>query len=223
MSIDPQSQSVSSTNPVGWQIRDLNFAYPDSPLLFDSLSLDIGAHEIVELRGDNGKGKSTLLRLMTGELKAAQGSLTYLGKSVSTVDFGRNLYYLPQNPASALIGITGSDDLAIWRLSLKDSDKRMQLEHILRDPIYTELISQPFVKLSTGELRTMATAILPCLTDRYWILDEPFAGLDQVAVKRLLQVLKTRMDSGMPGAIIVNHNPLLTQGLKTRVIDLDEL
>lgn len=207
----------------GWSVRELSFGYPGSSRLFSWLDIAIPASEIVLLSGDNGRGKSTLLKLLTGELKPGRGSISFDGKAVDTEDFGTRLYYLPQNPAQALVGITGRDDLNIWKLSFRDRDKLVLLDGIIAEPYLQPLIDKPFTKLSTGELRTMATAILPCLTDRFWLIDEPFAGLDNTASDRLISLLVSRQEAGLPGAIIVDHSGLAAGKLAHRVIDLDDL
>ncbi|HNX36914.1 MAG TPA: ATP-binding cassette domain-containing protein [Candidatus Cloacimonadota bacterium] len=210
----------STASDKGWIIDSLRFGYPGKTQLFNGLSLDLDYHDLTLIRGENGCGKSTLLKLMTGELKPNSGTIALLEKRPDSADFSSRLFYFPQNPADGVIGITGRDDLKLWKLALNSPERLAQIDQIINDPLYEHIIDQPFTKLSTGQLRAMAMSILPCLIDRYWILDEPFAGLDSLGEQRLLELLSLKQLSGFPGAVIVSHNSDPGDDLHVRDIDL---
>lgn len=160
------------------------------------------------LSGENGCGKSTLLKLIAGVLPAGSARINTGGIA---------LHYLSQDPAQSLLGIVPAEDLEIWKLVLPELD----LDRIKRETRYPELLDTPYTRLSSGMLRTAAQLCLPYLMDKFWLLDEPFAGLDDQDRERLLRLVKKKQEAGS-GALIVSHEAYLPEQLGAESLYLGE-
>ncbi|HRY83533.1 MAG TPA: ATP-binding cassette domain-containing protein [Candidatus Cloacimonadota bacterium] len=202
---------------MSYSIQRLSFGYPGKAKLFTDLSLDLPAAETIVLRGENGSGKSSLLRLMAGLLKAEAGSISFQGKAISITARKSGCSYFPQNPLEGVIGINPRDDFLIWQLSIPSLREQRMRQHA------AELWEQPWFKLSSGQQRRLALGILPDLQADYWLLDEPFAGLDKQASEDLLQILITKKKESQTGMLIVSHDPELALLLEAKQLDLDDL
>lgn len=206
---------------MSYSIRGLGFGYPGKEQLFTGFSLDLSSSETTLLSGENGCGKSSLLRLMSGLLKAQSGSISFRDRTISTDRSNPGIYYFPQNPLDGVIGISPREDFLIWQSALggRLDTNAMQL---LADQ-HTKLWEQPWFRMSSGQQRKFSLSILPYLQDAFWLLDEPFAGLDQDAIHDLLRVLRTKQDESETGMLIVSHDPELAKQLQARMIKLDDL
>ena len=206
---------------MSYNIRGLSFGYPGKDKLFSGFSLDLPAAETTILCGENGCGKSSLLRLMSGLLKAQDGSISFRDRAISTDQSNPGIYYFPQNPLDGVIGISPQDDFLIWQLALAGKLDNNALQMTAAQ--HAMLWEQPWFRMSSGQQRKLALSILPYLQDAFWLLDEPFAGLDQDAVFGLLRVLKSKQDNSETGMLIVSHDPELAKQLQARMINLDDL
>ncbi len=176
----------------------------------DGVSARIGPGEIVGLLGPNGAGKTTSFYLMLGLVPADQGRVLLDGRDITAYPMylraREGIGYLPQE-ASVFRRLNVEDNLhAVLELNGTDADTahararellaEFGLEHIARTPGYA---------LSGGERRRVEIARSLALAPRYMMLDEPFAGIDPIAVGELQRAvigLKTR---GL-GVLITDHN-----------------
>lgn len=204
-----------------YSIRGLSFAYPGKAEIFSGFDLEIPAGAAIILTGENGSGKSTLLRLISGILSPSAGKISLQDQPISGDQAHPGQYYFPQNPLDGVIGISPKDDYLIWQMALGESMDAPSLQTL--EARLGELWEQAWFRMSSGQLRKSALAILPWLQDAYWLLDEPFAGLDTEAAQALLQVLQTKQSSAKPGMLIVSHDPQLPGLLGARSINLDDL
>ncbi|MCB1029722.1 MAG: heme ABC exporter ATP-binding protein CcmA [Acidimicrobiales bacterium] len=143
------------------------------------VDLDVNAGEIVLLQGPNGAGKTTLLRACAGLVKVAQGEASVLG--VNLVDDPKAV-----RPLVGLLGhatglyddLSVSENIRFWTraggASLTDADNAMA-----RLGLDGRLASVPVARLSAGQRRRSALAVLLARRPRLWLLDEPHAALDQ--------------------------------------------
>lgn len=206
---------------MSYSIRGLSFAYPGKEPLFSAFNLELSSSETVILSGENGSGKSSLLRLLAGLLPAQSGSISLDGREISTASGNPGLFYFPQNPLDGVIGISPRDDFLIWQLALPAQLTESNLQVLAVQQ--AQLWEQPWFQLSSGQQGRLALSVLPFLQDAYWLLDEPFAGLDQDATGDLIEVLLTKQQASQTGMLIVSHDPHLAKLLQARQICLDEL
>ncbi|MBW6514423.1 MAG: ATP-binding cassette domain-containing protein [Candidatus Syntrophosphaera sp.] len=203
-----------------WQARDLGFAYPGQAALFEGLSFSLRTRDRILLRGANGCGKSTLLSLLMGILEPVTGSLELKGKKPSELSPAawRDLVFCRQSAPANLFGLTPGHDLATWQLAFPERFSEQAVRE-LDDPLLQKLDSV-YTSLSGGELRAFSLLWLPLLKDKFWLLDEPTAGLDASRKERFAQLCadKAETESSM---LIVSHDPVLPQDLFDRVLLLE--
>lgn len=201
-----------------FRLRDLHFAYPGQPPLLQGVSLDVFPGDKILLRGANGCGKSTLLDLLAGMLKPLSGTLLLRGKPPSEQPPRgfRELVLCRQRAGADLFGITPRHDLESWRLAWPERFGETAVQK-LGDPLLKSL-DTPFSKLSAGELRAFTLLWLPLLLDKFWLLDEPTAGLDASRQERFAALCSAKQGSGH---LIVSHTPALPESLFNRVLLLE--
>jgi ABC-type transport system involved in cytochrome c biogenesis ATPase subunit len=173
------------------------------------INWELDPGKVYILSGENGCGKSTLLKLMAGVLPAGTAKIETGGIA---------MHYLAQDPAQSLLGIVPAEDLEIWKLVLPELD----IDKVKRELRYPELLDTPYTRLSSGMLRTAAQLCLPYLMDKFWLLDEPFAGLDDQDRERLLRLVIKKQDAGS-GALIVSHEAFLKEQLGAECLHLEKL
>jgi len=204
LSFSPLPTNISEQNNPGSlpliNCHDLGFAYSKDCPLFENLSFSLGANENILLRGENGCGKSTLLKLLIGLLSPQTGNILQGGKQLKELRAAtfRYLFYQGQSNSENLLGISPSQNWLLWKLSLPD----LPDYPYPADPLFTEL--------SSGQQKQAAQSILPFLTDKFWILDEPFSSLDAAAAAKLLELLRQKCLK-KPGLLIVAHEELADQ------------
>lgn len=200
-----------------FQLQDLGFAYPGQLPLLQGLSLTIDAGEKILLRGANGCGKSTFLKLLAGILKPQAGTLLLRNKppSEQSPKAFRELVFCRQKASDNLFGLTPGHDLEAWRLAWPERFGEKSVRN-LDDPLM-DMLDVPYGKLSAGELRACTLMWLPLLRDKFWLLDEPTANLDAGRQIRFAEMCAAKVDGGF---LIVSHSPALPAGIFDRVLFL---
>jgi lipopolysaccharide export system ATP-binding protein len=198
-----------SEGGAGLRISNLRKSYRKRPVIRDvSLNLDRG--EVVALLGPNGSGKTTCFYSIAGLVTAEGGNVIIDGRDVTTMPMYRRaklgIGYLPQE-VSIFRGLNVEDNiLAILEISESNHHtRRERLEELLSEFSITHLRRTPSVALSGGERRRVEIARCLAANPKYLLLDEPFAGVDPIAVgdiRTLVADLKTR---GI-GVLITDHN-----------------
>ncbi|MBK5925321.1 LPS export ABC transporter ATP-binding protein [Rhodovulum sulfidophilum] len=193
----------------GLRIVDLRKSYRRRPVIRDvSLRLDRG--EVVALLGPNGSGKTTCFYAVAGLLTPDGGRVMLDGRDVTTLPMYRRarlgIGYLPQE-VSIFRGLDVEDNIkAVLEIVEPDRHKRRErLEELLSEFSIEHLRRAPALSLSGGERRRVEIARCLAADPSYLLLDEPFAGVDPIAVgeiRALVADLKTR---GI-GVLITDHN-----------------
>ncbi|ANB33155.1 lipopolysaccharide export system ATP-binding protein [Rhodovulum sulfidophilum] len=193
----------------GLRIVDLRKSYRRRPVIRDvSLRLDRG--EVVALLGPNGSGKTTCFYAVAGLLTPDGGKVMLDGRDVTTLPMYRRarlgIGYLPQE-VSIFRGLDVEDNIkAVLEIVEPDRHKRRErLEELLSEFSIEHLRRAPALSLSGGERRRVEIARCLAADPSYLLLDEPFAGVDPIAVgeiRALVADLKTR---GI-GVLITDHN-----------------
>jgi ABC-type transport system involved in cytochrome c biogenesis ATPase subunit len=201
-----------------FQLRDLDFAYPSQPSLLRKLCLTVCMGDRILLTGTNGSGKSTLLDLLAGILKPSSGMLLLLDKAPAeqSPEAFLDLVFRRQKAEDDLFGLVPRHDLEAWRLAWPERFSEPVVQG-LKDPLMDKL-DTPYSRLSAGELRAFTLLWLPLLVDKFWLLDEPTAGLDPSRKQRFGELCAAKE---APGYLIVSHSGLLPNSLFTRVLSLE--
>ncbi len=193
----------------GLQIRNLRKSYRKRPVIRD-VSIDLGRGEVVALLGPNGSGKTTCFYAIAGLITPEGGQVMIDGRNVTMLPMYRRaklgIGYLPQE-VSIFRGLSVEDNiLAILEISERNRHKRRErLEELLGDFSIEHLRRASALSLSGGERRRVEIARCLAANPKYLLLDEPFAGVDPIAVgeiRELVAALKTR---GI-GVLITDHN-----------------
>ena len=193
----------------GLRVRNLRKSYRKRPVIRD-VSLDLDRGEAVALLGPNGSGKTTCFYAIAGLVSAESGEVILDGRDVTALPMFRRarlgIGYLPQE-VSIFRGLSVEDNiLAILEIAEPERIKRLdKLEELLSDFSITHLRRAPALSLSGGERRRVEIARCLAADPKYLLLDEPFAGVDPIAVadiRTLVADLKTR---GL-GVLITDHN-----------------
>ncbi|WP_373829575.1 LPS export ABC transporter ATP-binding protein, partial [Neisseria dentiae] len=175
-----------------------------------NFSLEIESGEVVGLLGPNGAGKTTSFYMIVGLIAADAGSVELDGQEIRHLPIHERarlgLGYLPQE-ASIFRKMTVEQNIrAILEIRLKDkSEIDAELEKLLADLNIERLRNNPAPSLSGGERRRVEIARVLAMQPRFILLDEPFAGVDPIAVidiQKIIGFLKTR---GI-GVLITDHN-----------------
>jgi len=200
--------TVSDGN-AGLQTINLRKSYHKRPVIRD-VSIELGRGEVVALLGPNGSGKTTCFYAIAGLIPPEGGQVIIDGRDVTKLPMYRRaklgIGYLPQE-VSIFRGLNVENNImAILEISEKDRHKRRErLEELLNDFSIGHLRLAPALSLSGGERRRVEIARCLAANPNYLLLDEPFAGVDPIAVgeiRALVSDLKTR---GI-GVLITDHN-----------------
>ncbi|MDU8942390.1 LPS export ABC transporter ATP-binding protein [Ovoidimarina sediminis] len=193
----------------GLEVIGLRKSYRKRPVIRD-VSMSLSRGEVVALLGPNGSGKTTCFYAIAGLVAIDGGQVILDGRDVTTLPMYRRarlgIGYLPQE-VSIFRGLSVEDNiLAILEITERDRIKRHErLDELLSDFSITHLRRAPALSLSGGERRR--TEIARCLAadPKYLLLDEPFAGVDPIAVGEIRQLVGQLKDRGI-GVLITDHN-----------------
>ena len=199
-----ESELILQTHNVSWG------GYPAFP------DLQIQTQEVVLLKGDNGCGKTTLLKLISGLLKPATGRLNILDHDVtkwSVVKIAQFVGFVLQNPNHQLFADSVQSEVRQPRVSPDQAEAllgQMNLKHCADKHPHA---------LSQGQKRRLALAAVLARQPRICLLDEIMVGQDPTSLSLMLQTLKTFTDQG--GTLIfTSHDPGVAKGLNPRIIAL---
>jgi lipopolysaccharide export system ATP-binding protein len=184
------------------------------------VSLDLCRGEAVGLLGPNGAGKTTVFYMITGLIPADEGSIKIDGKDVTKLPMYRRarlgIGYLPQE-ASIFRGLTVEQNI-LAVLETVEPDKRerqRQLDALLDEFRITRLRTSPAMRLSGGERRRVEIARSLATRPSFMLLDEPFAGIDPIAVNDIRALVRHLTQRGI-GVLITDHNVRETLDLVSR-------
>jgi lipopolysaccharide export system ATP-binding protein len=193
----------------GLSIKNIRKSYKRRPVIRDvSLHLDRG--EVVALLGPNGCGKTTCFYTIAGLVTPESGQVIIDGRDVTALPMYRRarlgIGYLPQE-VSIFRGLSVEDNiLAVLEIRVEDHHKRRErLEELLSEFSITHLRRAPALALSGGERRRVEIARCLAADPKYLLLDEPFAGVDPIAVGEIRHLVHDLKSRGI-GVLITDHN-----------------
>ena len=190
-------------------VKNIAKNYSKRPVL-KNVSINVKQGEAVGLLGPNGAGKTTCFYCITGLITPDTGSITLSGENITKLPFYRRaqkgIGYLPQE-SSIFRSLTVEDNImAVLEVVEPYEDKRNQkLDELLAEFSITHLRESPAIALSGGERRRLEIARALAANPDFILLDEPFAGVDPIAVNDIRNLVFHLKDKGY-GVLITDHN-----------------
>ena len=197
--------------------------------LVKQVSLHLQPGEVVGLLGPNGAGKTTTFNLVTGLLRPDSGQVVMNGQSIAALSMPLRarlgIGYLPQE-ASVFRTLSVRDNLllALQESGLPPGERRQRADQLIDDFHLSAFAPRRGFQLSGGERRRCEVARALAVGEagpRYLLLDEPFAGVDPLAVADLQGLIASLRDRGM-GILITDHNVRETLAITDRAYILTE-
>ncbi len=189
--------------------RDLVKIYRGK-LVVNQVSMEVHRGEIVGLLGPNGAGKTTTFYMITGMIRPNEGSVLYNDKVITRLPMYRRarmgIGYLCQEP-SVFRKLSVEDNVMaiLETLKISKSEQKERLEKLLEELSITHLRNQKAFTLSGGERRRVEITRALVTHPKFILLDEPFAGIDPIAVEDIQQIVLHLKDKGI-GVLITDHN-----------------
>jgi lipopolysaccharide export system ATP-binding protein len=211
--------------PAGLRARGLGKSFKRRPVV-RGVDIDLRRGEVVGMLGPNGAGKTTCFYMLTGLIPADSGTIEIDGRDVSALPMYRRarlgLGYLPQE-ASIFRGLTVEDNIRA-ALEIVEPDRRKRerkLDALLAEFSISHLRRTPALALSGGERRRVEIARCLAGEPAYVLLDEPFAGVDPIAVGDIRDLVAHLKGRGI-GVLITDHNVRETLQIIDRAYILHE-
>ncbi|MGU3536465.1 LPS export ABC transporter ATP-binding protein [Methylobacterium sp. A54F] len=200
-------------------VRGLRKSYGARTVVHEA-GLTVRNGEAVGLLGPNGAGKTTIFYMITGLVSADQGHITLDGLPITHLPMYQRarlgIGYLPQE-ASIFRGLSVEDNIrAVLEVAEPDRREReRKLDSLLEEFDIARLRKSPSIALSGGERRRCEIARALASSPSFMLLDEPFAGIDPIAVGDIQDLVKHLKQRGI-GVLITDHNVRETLGLIDR-------
>lgn len=214
-----------ATSGGGLKVVNLGKSYKRRRIIHD-VTLELNRGEVVALLGPNGAGKTTCFYAIAGLVTPESGSVFVDGQDVTLLPMYRRarlgIGYLPQE-ASIFRGLSVEDNInAILEQWVPDRKKRHErLEELLGEFSIEHLRRASALTLSGGERRRVEIARCLASDPKYVLLDEPFAGVDPIAVADIRKLVAQLKNRGI-GVLITDHNVRETLGIVDRAYILHE-
>lgn len=194
--------------------------YNDRTVVND-ISIEVNKGEVVGLLGPNGAGKTTTFYMVVGLVKPNSGKIfvdnTDLTNMTMNVRAKHGIGYLPQE-ASIFRKLSVEDNIKLileLNEKLNKKEKKEKLEELLEEFSITRLRGTMAVSLSGGERRRVEIARALAASPEFILLDEPFAGIDPIAIGEIKDNIKILSKRGL-GVLITDHNPKATLSITDR-------
>jgi len=192
----------------------------------DRVNIEIRGGEVVGLLGPNGAGKTTIFYMIVGLLRPNEGKMYLNGDEIISLPMylraRKGISYLPQEP-SVFRKLTVEENLMaiIETLPLSKEERKNRLEDLLNELGLSLIRKQKAYSLSGGERRRVEITRALVLSPSFILLDEPFAGIDPIAVLDIQAIVRQLKSKGI-GIIITDHNVRETLGVCDRAYILNE-
>lgn len=212
------------------EVRDLRKSYRGREVA-KKVSLTIESGEVVGLLGPNGAGKTTTFYMIVGLVRSDAGAIVMDGNNIERLPIHRRarlgISYLPQE-ASIFRKLSVADNIrAILQLQedrgkpLSNDEIETRLTELLDDLQIAHLRDDMAISLSGGERRRVEIARALATSPRFILLDEPFAGVDPIAVIEIQRIVRFLKERGI-GVLITDHNVRETLGICDRAYIISE-
>ena len=202
------------------EAKNLVKIYGDRSVVND-ISFDMNKGEVVCLLGPNGAGKTTTFYMVVGLVKPNKGHIFLDGEDITCWPMNERakagIGYLPQE-ASIFRKLSVEDNIKLvleMNEKLTVNEKKRKLEELLTEFGILKLRSYAAVSLSGGERRRVEIARALAASPDFMLLDEPFAGIDPIAIGEIKDNIKILSKRGL-GVLITDHNPKATLSITDR-------
>ena len=213
-----------------FELTDVSFSYDGGVQALTDVSLRVERGRALALIGDNGCGKTTLLKLLNGLIFPTRGEYKFDGDkidrdSLRDLNFAKNFHrrvgFVFQNADAQLFCGSVEDEIAFGprQLELEENECRRRVDDCLALLDIEKLRTRAPYALSGGEKRKVAFACVLALNPDALIMDEPLAGLDKEAQNRIVELLKTLRDAKKT-LIFATHNETLVNAIADEQIKL---
>ena len=203
-------------------VENLHKTY-DKKTVVDGISFEITSGETIGILGPNGAGKTTLFYMIAGLVAIDSGKIYLSGKELNQKSISERtslgLTYLPQE-SSIFKGLTVEANILSaleQRKDLNHKESQKELDSLLGDFGLHGLSKTLGIKLSGGERRRTEIARSVASKPKFILLDEPFAGIDPIAVSDLKSIIHSLNEKGI-GVVISDHNVRDTMNICTKVL-----
>ena len=207
------------------EVRDLTKSYKKRRVV-DGIDIEVSSGEVVGLLGPNGAGKTTTFYMMVGLVKPDGGEVRFEGDDITSLPMykraRRGIGYLPQE-ASIFRKLTVRDNIMaiLETLDLTKPEMEERATALLNDFRITHIADSYGFALSGGERRRVEIARALVTSPSFILLDEPFAGIDPIAVIDIQNIIVQLRERGI-GVIISDHNVRETLGVCDRAYVLNQ-
>ncbi len=191
------------------EAQGLHKAYGERPIV-KGVSFEIQSGQVVGLLGPNGAGKTTSFYMVVGLVKSDQGTILLNGEDISSWPMHERarsgVAYLPQE-ASVFRRMTVEENIysVLEMLDLPAEERKFRLQTLIGDFNIGHIAGQKAYTLSGGERRRVEVARALALNPSFLLLDEPFAGIDPLAVGDIQKMIQKLSGRGI-GILITDHN-----------------
>ncbi|MFM8745239.1 MAG: LPS export ABC transporter ATP-binding protein [Aestuariivirga sp.] len=228
MAHDEDNVTAAQTKPArpqGLVVEGLRKSYRRRPVVRD-VSLSVKRGEAVGLLGPNGAGKTTVFYMITGLIAADSGRISLDGADITHLPMYRRarlgIGYLAQE-SSIFRGLTVEENIsAVLELTEKSKAKReAKLRELLDEFSIARIRNSPAVALSGGERRRVEIARALAAEPEFMLLDEPFAGIDPIAISDIRNLVRQLTSRGI-GVLVTDHNVRETLELIDKALIIHE-
>jgi lipopolysaccharide export system ATP-binding protein len=176
----------------------------------NGVSVTVGAGEIVGLLGPNGAGKTTTFNMVVGVVKPDEGAVHYSGRDITTLALHQRarlgIGYLTQEPSVFRKLTVEENILAILETCpLSGAERAVRLKYLLAELDLTPIAKSQAYQLSGGEKRRLEITRALVTSPQLLLLDEPFSGIDPIAVYEVQKIVRRLKERGL-GILITDHN-----------------
>ena len=197
-------------------IQNLRKSYKKN-IVVKNVSLKIASGQIVGLLGPNGAGKTTTFYMIVGLIAADHGNILLdeknLTKTPIHIRAKQGISYLPQEPSIFIKMDVSENIVSILELrKLSKKSIKYELENLLRELNIEHIKKNTAISLSGGERRRVEIARCLANNPKFILLDEPFAGIDPIAVIDIQKIIKQLASNGI-GVLITDHSVIETLGI----------
>lgn len=190
------------------------------------VALEVYAGEVVGLLGPNGAGKTTIFDMMVGLCQPDEGEITFIGESVTNLPMykraRRGMGYLPQE-SSVFRRLSVEDNVlaVLEMLGYARKDRSRRVDALLKELDLIHIRKSMAYALSGGERRRLEITRALAATPSFMLLDEPFAGIDPIAVADIQGIITRLKEKGI-GILITDHNVQETLSIVDRAYIINE-
>ena len=192
----------------------------------NGITLEVKGGEVVGLLGPNGAGKTTTFHMMVGLVRPDEGRVSMNGENLTSAPMHKRaqagISYLPQE-SSVFRRLTVEENLRaiLQTLELDSNEQQERADALMKMLGVAHLSTQKAITLSGGERRRVEIARALVLSLFFLLLDEPFTGIDPIAVAEIQKIVRRLITTGI-GILITDHNVRETLGICDRAYIVNE-